>query len=136
MTSRSRTPRKAAGAKSVKKKKAPPKKAAGLKKLRGKMPAAKKAAPKKAAPKKAAPKKAAPKKAAPKKKAASKAKKKGAKRKRMKIVWAVRTPTGKTLKVFSYPERERAYAEAAKISAKKGTTHLVHSARVAMTEDE
>lgn len=95
--------------------------------------------------KKVAPKKAAPKKAAAKKKTAAKKKptvKKAASRKkaavkgRVKIVWAVCVPAGKALKIFPFREKAEAQAEAEKLTAKKGTLHVVRSERQPMEADE
>ena len=90
----------------------------------------KKVAPKKAAAKKktAAKKKPTVKKAASRKKAAVKG--------RVKIVWAVCVPAGKALKIFPFREKAEAQAEAEKLTAKKGTLHVVRSERQPMEADE
>lgn len=100
---------------------------------------AKKAAPrKKAATKKVPAKKAATKKVKTKKAATRKAasrKKAGAKG-RVKIVWAVCVPAGKALKIFPYREKAGAQAEADRLTAKKGTLHVLRSERQPMADDE
>jgi len=55
---------------------------------------------------------------------------------RMKIVWAVCVPAGKALKIFPYREKAEAQAEADRLTAKKGTLHVVRSERQPMEEGE
>ena len=62
--------------------------------------------------------------------------KKGASKGRVKIVWAVSVPAGNALKIFPYREKAQAEAEAARLTLKKGTLHVVRSERQAMTDDE
>ncbi len=122
MSNRDRIQRMAQEAEAAKKEKAVAAKAKPKKK-------AKKAAPKKAAAKKkVTKKKPAAKKAAPRKKAAAKG--------RVKIVWAVCVPAGKALKIFPFREKAEAQAEAEKLTAKKGTLHVVRSERQPMEPDE
>ena len=91
-------------------------------------PSAGKSAAKKTAVKKPAARKKAVRKPAPRKKAGSKG--------RVKIVWTVGVPAGKSLSVFPYREKAQAEAEAEKLTAKKGTLHVVRSERQPMTADE
>lgn len=94
---------------------------------------------KKKAKKSSAKKSSAKKTSAKKKKASAKkpaTRKKGASKGRVKIVWAVGVPAGTALKIFPYREKAEAEAEAARLTLKKGTLHVVRSERQAMTDDE
>ncbi len=95
---------------------------------------AKKAAPRKKAATKKVPAKKVKTKRAATRKAASR-KKAGAKG-RVKIVWAVCVPAGKALKIFPYREKAGAQAEADRLTAKKGTLHVLRSERQPMADDE
>ena len=88
----------------------------------------------KAKAKATAKRKAGPRKKAPARKPAPR-KKSGAKG-RVKIVWTVGVPAGKSLSVFHYREKAEAQAEADKLSSKKGTLHIVRSERQPMEADE
>ena len=92
-----------------------------------------KAAPKKKAPVKAAAKKKAKAKAAPRKKAAPRTKKVVGPI-RMKIVWAVCNPVLKILKVFAYPDKKAAEAEAVRLTKMKKTQHKVRPEKVPMED--
>lgn len=81
----------------------------------------------KAKPKAATRKKTAARKPTPRKKAGAK--------QRVKIVWTVGVPTGKTLSVFPYNQKADAQAEAEMLTSKKGTLHVVRSERQPMEPD-
>ena len=87
---------------------------------------------KKAEAKKAAPAQAATKKAAKKKKKKAKKDAVPVLGPRMKIVWAVCDHGLKVLKVYPYPERAAAEAEAARLMDSKGKEHIVRKETVPM----
>jgi hypothetical protein len=51
---------------------------------------------------------------------------------RMKIVWAVGEPGGQAVKVYPYPQKPQADAEAARL----GRGHIVKAMKVPMTDEE
>jgi hypothetical protein len=51
---------------------------------------------------------------------------------RMKVVWEVRNPAGAAVKVFAYPNKAEAEAEADKLSRSSGRTHVLRESKVPM----
>lgn len=49
---------------------------------------------------------------------------------RMRIVWAVCNHLGDPVKTFPYPEKDKAEAEAARLTKDKGKRHYVESTKV------
>ena len=70
--------------------------------------------------------------AAPKKKRVAKKKAAAASGGRMKVVWGVCDQAGNLVKSYPYPDRDKADAEAARLSESKNKPHFVRSEKVPM----